>query len=112
MTLLTGRVGPLWLRRVPWLRHVAAGRLRWIGILPRGLNDLTQVPEEVAGGLRKAPPGVFSLADLHGCHEPDDPEEWIHAAFQASDAGKNVRSIILRHLWKIVWSQRNRSSPG
>lgn len=104
-SLRTGHIGPLWFRRVPWLKHIAAGRLRWIGILPRELDEPTRVLGEIAFALRNAPPGMFSLADIHGCHDPADPEESIHAAFQASAAGENARSVILRNLWKIIWSQ-------
>jgi hypothetical protein len=110
IALPTGRTGPLWFRRVPWLKHIAAGRLRWIGILPRGLDELAQVPHEVGRALQNAPVGMFSLADVHGCHEPDDPEEWIHAAFQASAAGGNASSVVLRNLWKIAWSQKTNPS--
>jgi len=110
--LTTGRRGPLWFRRAHWLRHIATGRLRWIGILPRGPEELAQVPEETARVLRKAPAGVFSLADVYGCHEPADPEEWIHAAYQASAAGKNAGSVVLRNLWKIAWSRTTQSSPA
>jgi len=104
IALCTGRTGPLWFRRVPWLRHIAAGRLCWIGILPRGINELAQVPEESARALQNAPAGLFSLADLHGCHDPADPEEWIHATYQASAAGANAGSVVFRNLWKIAWS--------
>jgi hypothetical protein len=111
LVLHTGCCGPLWCRRISWLKHIAAGRLRWVGILPRGADELAQVPAELCHALNDAPPGMFSLADIHGCHEPDDPEEWIHAAFQASAAGENARSVVLQNLWKIAWSQRTNSSP-
>ena len=109
--LVTGRHGPLWLRRSPWLWHLAAGRLYWIGILPRSLLDPEHVPEEIARTMRLADTGFFSLADVHGCHDPDDPEEWVHAAYQASAAGENAGSVVLRNLWKIAWSQKNPPSP-
>jgi hypothetical protein len=110
--LCTGRTGPLWVRRVPWLRHIAGGRLRWIGILPRGADEMALVPGEIAFALRDTAPGIFSLADIHGCHDPADPEEWMHAAFQASAAGENARAVVLRNLWKILWSQRTSPSPA
>lgn len=108
--LPTGCTGPLLLRRVGWLKHIAAGRLRWIGILPRRAFELAQVPLEFVKALQSAPPGLFSLADVHGCHEPTDLEEWIHAAFQASAEGGNSASLVLRNLWKIAWSQPTNSS--
>jgi hypothetical protein len=104
IALPTGRTGPLWCRRVPWLRHIAAGRLCWIGILPRGADELPQVPKEIAHTLQNAPNGMFSLADVYGCHDPADPEEWIHAAYQASAAGGNAGAVVLRNLWRIAWS--------
>ena len=96
--LHTRRTGPLLLRRVAWLKHIAAGRLRWVGILPRGAFELAQVPPEFVRALQSAPAGMFSLADVHGCHEPTDLEEWIHAAFQASAEGGNSGSLVLRNL--------------
>jgi hypothetical protein len=110
--LHTGRKGPLWLRRVPWLWQVAAGRLCWIGVLPRQAEDLEHIPHEVSRALLKAPTGVFSLADVYGCHEPRDPEEWIHAAFQTSVTDGNTTSAVIRNLWKIAWSRRTNSSPS
>lgn len=104
IALSTGPAGPLWFRRIPWLRHIAAGRLRWFGVLPRGIDELSQAPADFARALQDAPPGMFSLADVHGCHDPSDPEEWVHAFFQASYAGENARSVVIRNLWKIAWS--------
>jgi hypothetical protein len=108
--LHTRCTGPLFLRRAGWLKHIAAGRLRWIGILPRRAFELAQVPLEIVKALQTAPPGMFSLADVHGCHEPTDLEEWIHAALQASAEGGNSGSLVLRNLWKIAWSQPTNSS--
>ena len=102
--LPTHGTGPLLLRRAGWLKQIAAGRLRWIGTLPRGISELEQVPPDLVKALQSAPPGLFSLADLHGCHEPTNPDEWIHAALQASQGG-NSSSLVLRNLWKIAWSQ-------
>ena len=36
------------------------------------------------GALRHSPAGVFSYADCQGCHSPGDPEEALHAVYQAS----------------------------
>jgi len=109
--LATGRRGPLWLRRVSWLRHIAADRMRWIGILPRGLDELAHVPEEIARELRKAPAGMFSLADVYGCADPGDPEEWVHAVYQACPAGRDAAATVRRNLWKIAWSHQTDSPP-
>jgi len=34
--------------------------------------------------IRHSPIGVFSYADSQGCHTPADPDEAIHAVYQAS----------------------------
>lgn len=101
----TGVEGPLWARRWPWLRHIAAGHFSWIGILPRGEEDWKWVPDEVLHQIRSCHFGMFSLADLHGCHDPADPEESIHAIFQALQTDTRSRKLVLRNLWKIAWSR-------
>jgi hypothetical protein len=110
ISLPVHRRGPLFLRRVSWLKHIAAGRMFWIGVLPRRMEDLAQVPEETGRALQNAPTGMFSLADVHGCHDTADPEEWIHAAYQASAAGSDAASVVTRNLWKIAWSRKTSSS--
>jgi hypothetical protein len=103
--LRTGIEGPLWARRWPWLLQVARGNFQWVGILPRRLEDWESVPEEVMNQIRSARFGVFSLADLHGCHDPADPEECIHAIYQALQADSRSRKLVVRNLWKIAWSR-------
>lgn len=92
-----GKRGPLILRRHGGLGEIAAGRRRWIGLLPREEKHLATLPPETADRLRAAPVGLFSLADAHGVHTPEDPEEWVHAACQALDpaSARQVRSRIL-----------------
>ena len=101
--LRTGLQGPLWIRRWPWLAQIARGHLRWIGILPRQEDDWQRMPADIAAPLRASEPGVFSLADVHGCHDPADPEEWIHAVYQAQRADPNVTATVLRNFWRIAW---------
>jgi hypothetical protein len=103
--LRTGKTGPLWMRRWPWLWQIALGRLRWIGILPRGAGDWKSIPDEVLHQVRSSEAGMFSLADLHGCHDPADPEESIHAIYQALQADCRSRKLVARNLWKIAWSK-------
>jgi len=103
--LVTGVEGPLWARRWPWLRQIAAGHFSWIGILPRAEEDWKCVPDEVLHQIRTCHFGMFSLADLHGCHDPADPEESIHAIFQALQTDPRSRKLVLRNLWKIAWSR-------
>ncbi len=105
--LRTGQKGPLWLRRWPWLGHIAAGRLRWIGALPRRQEDFARMPEELAEPVRAARAGMFSLADLHGCSSVEDAEEWIHASYQVQAVDPTVTRRLWKNLWKIAWSQPN-----
>ena len=101
--LRTGTAGPLWVRRWPWLAEIARGNLRWVGILPRAEEAWGLMPAELAAPLRASEPGVFSLADVHGCHDPADPEEWIHAVYQAQRADPKVTATVLKNFWRIAW---------
>ena len=103
--LETGVSGPLWARRWPWLRQIARGHFSWIGILPRSGEDWKSVPDEVLHQIRSCHFGMFSLADLHGCHDPADPEESIHAIYQALQTDSRSRKLVMRNLWKIAWSK-------
>jgi hypothetical protein len=103
--LETGLGGPLWARRWPWLRQIARGDFCWIGILPRAEDDWRLLPDEVLHQIRSSQFGMFSLADLHGCHDPTDPEESIHAIYQALQADSRSRTLVVRNLWKIAWSR-------
>lgn len=105
MILRTGRQGPLWARRWPWLSQIARGQLHWTGILPRVEADWERMPPETARRLRSAPVGLFSLSDIHDAHDPSHPEEWIHAAAQALGAQPRCRRAVLRNLWKIAWAR-------
>jgi len=103
--LRTGLGGPLWARRWPWLWQIARGNFSWIGILPRVAEDWKSFPDEVLHQIRSCDFGMFSLADLHGCHDPADPEESIHAIYQALQADARSRKLVARNLWKIAWSK-------
>ena len=105
ISLRTGGRGPLWVRRWPWLRHIAAGRLRWLGALPRQEEDFSRMPPELAEPVRAARAGMFSLADLHGCSSVEDAEEWIHASYQVQGADPTVNRRLWKNFWKIAWSQ-------
>jgi hypothetical protein len=108
--LRTGSRGPLIVRRWPWLKEVALGRLRWVGVLPRTEAALGGVPEETADRIRAATPGIFSLADSHGVHSTDDPEEWIHAACQALGDPISMRRMVRRDVWRLMWVRPNGES--
>lgn len=86
LKLRTYARGPLCLRRAAWLRHVADGKMRLVGVLPRSEDDWKNLSPDSRSALEHAPVGVFALSDLYCCHSPQEPDEWIHAAFQAGAA--------------------------
>lgn len=83
LRLATWSRGPLILRRARWLGAVAAGHLRLVGVLPRSESEWNTLPPEMRALLESSPPGVLALSDLHGCHDPAEPDEWMHAVYQA-----------------------------
>lgn len=85
--LATWPRGPLLVRRESWLAGVASGRLRLLGILPRGKGAWDALPAEIRSALENAPVGVLALSDLFDCHDADEPDEWMHAAYQAGAPG-------------------------
>ncbi len=101
-SLREGSDGPLWRRRHSWLLHVAAGRMRWIGVLPRSSTAWKGVPADLRDALRSATPGLVSLADAHECHSTDHPEEWVHAAYQALAVEGGVRRMLARRLISLL----------
>lgn len=104
VAVATGSRGPLLVRRRHWLYRVAAGHWRLIGLLPRTAAQAAGLAPDVRDALLRASTGVFSLADVHGCHRAGDGEEWIHALFQAVPAGAGSAKIITRQLWQLAWT--------
>jgi hypothetical protein len=97
--------GPLCLQRAAWLRMVAAGKMKWYGVLPRTEEDWANLTPEARSVLEQAAVGVFALSDLYQCHSPKDPDEWMHALFQAGNpAGMNKRSA-LASIMKVAFSR-------
>jgi len=90
--------GPLCLRRSGWLGHVAAGNMRLVGVLPRTEDDWNNLSPDTRSALEQAPAGVFALSDLYHCHSPSQPDEWMHAVFQAGAAD----GIGQRMAWKSL----------
>ena len=93
LRLKTGVNGRLLCRRWHWLKEVFKGRMRLIGILPRPLEWDIENDRELGQRLKESSPGLFSLADLHGCHEASDANEWVHASYQALEA-ENISRMI------------------
>jgi hypothetical protein len=93
----------LLIRRWPWLREVARGRFAWFGILPRSENQWAYLPSETADRLKATDPGLFSWADLQGCHEVESPEEWIHAAYQVLHNDGTAHRLLRRQCWRLAF---------
>jgi len=100
--LRTYATGPLCLRRAGWLRHVAAGKMRLMGVLPRSEDDWAALSAEARSVLERAPAGVFALSDLYGCHSPAQPDEWMHAVFQAGAADGAGQRLARKNLFRIA----------
>jgi len=100
--LRTYPVGPLCLRRAAWLREVAAGKMRIVGVLPRTDADWGSLSPEMRSALEQAATGVFSLSDLYGCHSPEQPDECLHAMFQAGSADGAGERLAKKFLLKIT----------
>jgi hypothetical protein len=94
--------GPLLARRAAWLTSVIAGRLRLIGPLPRGEADCALLPADAANLLRSVHPGVFSVADMHGCHASGEGDEITHALFAA--AQPESASVVLGALPRLLFT--------
>ncbi len=103
LELKTGENGCLLARRWHWLREVFKGRMRLIGILPRPLEWNINDDRELDQRLKEARPGVLSLSDLHNCHNAYEPNEWIHASYQALSGDKNIRKLIRGNFWKLAF---------
>jgi hypothetical protein len=90
--------GPLCLRRAPWLQIVAEGKMKIIGVLPRSEEDWKTLSPESRSVLEQAPTGVFALSDLYGCHTAREPDEWLHAVFQAGHPNHSSA----HHGWSLL----------
>lgn len=82
--------------RAAWLPLVWKGKLPLYGVLPRTMKQLETLSEDWQNVIRHAPMGVFSYADTQGCHNPNDPEEAIHAVYQATLPDTATRAAITR----------------
>jgi len=100
--LKTGNHGRLLTRRWYWLKHVISGRMRLIGILPRPLDWSSEADQEVTTRLANTRPGVFALSDLHDCHCSNEPDEWLHASYQALGAEGEATKLVKNNLWKLA----------
>ena len=70
--------------RSAWLPLVWQGKLQLFGVLPRSTEQFDALTPDWQHLLRHSPAGVFSYADTQGCHSAADPDEPIHAVYQAA----------------------------
>lgn len=104
LRLKTGQNGRLIIRRWHWLKEVVKGRMRLVGILPRPVDWTSEAADlDVTRRLAKTPPGVIALSDVHDCHSPQDPTEWIHASYQALCDDKSISKLIRSKLLKLFF---------
>ena len=101
IALSTRSKGFLLGRRAEWLRHVIAGRLRLVGVLPRATPP--DLPPECLRLLEGSTPGVFALSDLHGIHTANDAGEAVHALYQAADPSTHV--LVRKNLFRLCRTQ-------
>jgi len=52
--------------------------------------------------LEGSPPGILALSDLHGCHDPVEPDEWLHAVYQAGAHGGAGRQQAIKAAFTIA----------
>jgi len=76
---LTGLAGRRALLPLVW-----RGKLPLFGLLPRTPEQFDRLPSDWQNIIRHTPIGAFSYADCVGCHSPDNPEEPLHAVYQAA----------------------------
>ena len=100
--LATGIKGPLIVRRWPWLLEILRGSFVWFGVLPRQDEEWGRIPAETAERLKTAPCGIFSWADLQGCHDTRAADEWLHAAYQALHTEKSADRMLRRNWLKLA----------
>lgn len=101
--LRTYAKGPLCLRRSSWLQMVVEGKMKIFGVLPRTEEDWKKLSPEAHSALDQASVGVFALSDLYGCHSPNEPDEWMHAVFQAGNPAGSSHRDGWSQLFKIVF---------
>lgn len=94
--------GPLWLSRRHYLLHVWNKKMRLLGILPRTQEDLEKLPQDWRNIIMKLVPGVYSYADLMGCHSPNDQQEPIHAIYQATQKDHWINWRLVRKFVSLI----------
>lgn len=87
--------------RVSWLPQVWRGHMRLFGVLPRTSRQMEALSADWRNSIAQAPIGVFSYADCHGFHSPDDAQEAVHAVYQAGFM-EGVMPILLDYVNRLT----------
>lgn len=93
---------PLWKERLPWLLEVVRGNYFLFGVLPRNREQISTLSPDWQEILSSAPVGVFSYADTHGCHSPDDEMEALHAVYQAAQPREKFMDVCRAFAWQVI----------
>lgn len=97
--------------RAAWLPLVWRGQLPLFGVLPRSEEQFKALDPDWRNVIRHAPIGVFSYADSQGCHHASDPEEALHAVYQASLPPETLTAAITRFVRGLKSSDLNPANP-
>ena len=97
--------------RRAWLPLVWKGKLPLFGVLPRTEEQLEALDPDWKNLLRHAPVGVFSYADSQGQHSPSDPDEALHAVYQASMPPGALSQVRSNNSSKHSNDERDRHPP-
>ncbi|MBK1882426.1 hypothetical protein JIN85_08370 [Luteolibacter pohnpeiensis] len=81
--------------RRSWLPLVWKGKMQLFGVLPRSREQFESLSPDWQNIISHATVGVFSYADCQGCHSPDEPDEALHAVYQAALPPATLRSAII-----------------
>jgi hypothetical protein len=87
--------------RLTWLHLVWKGKMRLFGVLPRSRAQMESLPDDWRSAIEHAPTGVFSYADCHGAHSPEDPDEALHATYQAGVPEATLQPILKAFVLKL-----------
>ena len=98
--------------RRAWLPLVWRGKLPLYGVLPRSAEQFEALDPDWQNVIRHAPIGVFSYADSQGCHRPSDPEEALHAVYQASLPPETLATSIIAFIRNLKSSDMNRTDTA
>ncbi len=87
--------------RKAWLPLVWQGKLPLYGVLPRSEEQFQSLDPDWQNVIRHTPIGVFSYADSQGCHSPADPDEALHAVYQAALPPETLADAISGFIRKL-----------